>query len=195
MKVYLGPYNSWVRPTRWLYNLLKFFYPKEKHEWLRGRIVGNWDDEGYWPGMRVLKRLENWADNLTPRKVKVKIHEYDTWNMADNLALIILPMLKQLKEKKQGAPFTDDEDVPEYLRSTAPPVSADMADGHTDANHFARWNWIMDEMINAVYRTVDDSWEELYYSGRVKREAFKAEHERIANGFRLFGKYFQALWD
>ena len=27
------------------------------------------------------------------------------------------------------------------------------------------------------------------------QEGMKAEQERISNGFRLFGKYYEALWD
>jgi hypothetical protein len=31
--------------------------------------------------------------------------------------------------------------------------------------------------------------------GEMNRDAYQAYHERIANGTRLFGKYYQALWD
>ena len=41
----------------------------------------------------------------------IVIHDYDTWNIDVTLAHIIVPMLKQLKEKKHGAPFVDNEDV------------------------------------------------------------------------------------
>jgi len=27
------------------------------------------------------------------------------------------------------------------------------------------------------------------------KEEMKAEQERISNGFRLFGKYYESLWD
>ena len=37
----------------------------------------------------------------------IVIHDYDTWNIDVTLAHIIVPMLKQLKEKKHGAPFVD----------------------------------------------------------------------------------------
>jgi len=30
---------------------------------------------------------------------------------------------------------------------------------------------------------------------KVDREGLKAHQDRKANGFRLFGKYYQALWD
>ena len=58
-----------------------------------------------------------WLDRRT-QKVKVRIDEWDTWSMDSTLALIILPMLKQLQETKHGAPLVDDADVPKRLRST-----------------------------------------------------------------------------
>jgi len=147
--------------------------------------------------------------------------------MDHTLSYIILPMLKQLKEKKHGAPFTDDEDVPEHLRSTAAEPKENEYD--TDSNHFLRWDWIMDEMIFAFECELDDSWEDAFRSGNfdtvwlpVDRdgnpvpeedaklyqmadgpnhtyqcdyEGMKVVQARISNGFRLFGVYYQGLWD
>ena len=147
--------------------------------------------------------------------------------MDHTLSYIILPMLKQLKEKKHGAPFTDDEDVPEHLRSTAAEPKENEWD--TDSNHFLRWDWVMDEMIYAFECQLDDSWEEKYWTGEWGKtiwtesdhtypnpvtgvmektytmdntgdrecdwDGLKLEQDRINNGFRLFGKYYQGLWD
>ncbi len=79
------------------------------------------------------------------RAVRVRIDEYDTWGMDSTLALLIIPMLKQLKATKHGSPSVDDADVPEHLRSTAAPRVAREYD--TDDNFFKRWDWVMDEMI------------------------------------------------
>ena len=46
------------------------------------------------------------------QKVNVQIDKWDTWNMDATLAHIIVPMLKQLKATKHGAPYVADEDVP-----------------------------------------------------------------------------------
>jgi hypothetical protein len=118
------------------------------------------------------------------RKISVKIDPWDTWSMDHTLAYIVAPMLKQLRETKHGAPFTDDADVPEHLRTSAAPPTENEWD--TDDNHFKRWDWIMDEMIFAFEsKLIDD----------VDWEHREAHHERIANGFRLFGKYYEHLWD
>jgi hypothetical protein len=88
-----------------------------------------------------------------------------------------------------------------------------------------RWNYILDEMIFAFEHHVDDTWEEAYSSGKMDikhvpcewyedgkpklyamehgpdhtyqrdHEGLRKVHERMTNGFRLFGKYYQGLWD
>jgi len=97
----------------------------------------------------------------------VKIDNYDTWSMDSTLTPIILPMLKQLKETKHGAPFTEDGDVPERLRSTTKAaIKSKKESWDTDGNHFKRWDWILDEMIWAFEQLADDEWEEQYFSGK-----------------------------
>jgi hypothetical protein len=149
------------------------------------------------------------------QKISVRIDPWDTWSMDRTLALIVHPMLKQLKKSKQGAPFTDDEDVPEHLRSTNAKPKKNEWD--TDSNHFKRWDWIMSEMIWVFNELVKDrdpdffikkpkykwvkkegqDWSEMVtvdpgvYDG-VKAKAYYA---RKKNAFRLFGKYYENLWD
>jgi hypothetical protein len=109
-------------------------------------------------------RPVNWIKNKIPRIHYIKIHSYDTWSADSTLAPIILPMLVMLKEKKHGAPFTEDADVPEHLRSTAAPAKENEYD--VDAFHFERWDWIMSEMIWAFEQIVkDDEGEEQFRSG------------------------------
>ena len=135
--------------------------------------------------------------------------------MAHTLSDIIHPMLKQLKKTQMGAPYTDDEDVPEKLRSTNSKPKKNEWD--TDSNHFKRWDWIMGEMIWAfgeLAKDRDPSF--LIKKGKykwVKKEGqdwsemitlvepvydmvkMKTYHERKKNAFRLFGKYYENLWD
>ena len=37
--------------------------------------------------------------------------------------------------------------------------------------------------------------EEVYMRCNLFDGSFRIEQERISNGFRLFGKYFESLWD
>lgn len=139
---------------------------------------------------------------------EIVIHSWDTWSMDHTLAYIILPMLVQLKATKHGSPLVDDEDVPEYLRSTSAPPKKDEYD--LDDNFFKRWDWVMDEMVWAFEQKQRNDWESDYYGPYIKREGGgilggsfewtddegrRAHQERMSNGFRLFGKYYENLWD
>jgi hypothetical protein len=159
-----------------------------------------------------------WIDRLKgERKIKIHIDKWDTWDMNSTLALIILPMLKQLKESKHGAPFVDDEDVPDELKRTSAPAKENEWD--TDDNHFKRWDWVLDQMIWAFENIVDQEWESQFHTGvydtyfekqadgnylmgkgdqdtsHFDAEGYKAYDARISNGTRLFGKYYRNLWD
>ena len=127
------------------------------------------------------------------QKINVRIDPWDTWNMDRTLALIIHPMLTQLQTTKMGSPGVDDEDVPENLKSTSAPPKKDEWD--VDDNHHLRWNWIIDEMIFAFYSLTID-WEEPFFKeGKYDQEGHTSYNKRMNNGFRLFGKYYTALWD
>jgi hypothetical protein len=245
MKIYISGYRDhWISP----YTMLDYAF-----FWTDWSKCSRWTVEQSLEDHRRVSRgekslfverpdwCEKWADRLTPisRGIMwvldrvhpainyVKIDRYDTWSMDSTLSPIILPMLKQLKEKKHGAPFVDDEDVPEHLRSTAAPPKENEYD--TDANHFARWDWVMDEMIFAFECKVDNSWEDAFSEGEHDllwipvdkdgnevpkgehkywqmahgpKDTYKCDYEgmkvvqaRITNGFRLFGKYYEGLWD
>lgn len=168
-------------------------------------------------------QFEDWCDRVAPfadfisrilnfifpRFNYLKIHKWDTWSADNTLAPIILGLLKQLKETKHGAPNVDDEDVPEELKSTSAPPTANEWD--IDDNHFKRWDWVLDEMIWAFTQMTDDESEEQFYdysevpeSDDIKeivnkiqfdKDGFNAHNDRINNGLRLMGKYFRALWD
>ena len=150
-----------------------------------------------------------WFDRRT-QTVSVKIDRWDTWSMDHTLAPIILPMLVQLRASKHGAPMVDMKDVPKELRATKKQLDAYGKNGDVDPKHFDRWDYIMDEMIWAFEQKNRDHWEEDYYGPYIesedKRELFgrfewtddegrQKHQERMSNGFRLFGKYFENLWD
>ena len=208
MKVYISNYrNHWLSPYTILERVLF---------WL------DWDNISYdepWVE-RWSTRLEpackmlQWVrERVHPRVEYVKIDSWDTWSMDNTLAMIALPMLRQLRETKHGAPFVDDEDVPMALKSTSAPPKENEWD--TDENHFCRWDYVLDEMIWAFEQKVSDDDESEFFDhsecgdikdfvkdpnkhlakSKVDWDGLKQHQERKQNGFRLFGKYYQALWD
>ena len=158
MKVYINKYRDhWLSPYTicekicwwreidydepWVQRVVKILNP----------VMGVWRD---------------FLDFIHPRIEYVKIDPWDTWSMDSTLTPIILPMLRQLRKDKHGAPFTEDADVPERLRSTTKAaIKSKKESWDTDCNHFKRWDWIMDEMIWAFEQLADD-WEAQFHTGK-----------------------------
>ena len=163
----------------------------------------NWNDnqshedyviEAIESGIQRVYNVYNWIwfDRRT-QKVKVRIDPWDTWSMDHTLAPIILPMLKQLKATKHGAPYVDLEDVPKELQPKKQ-TKKQKVNGETDSTHFERWDWVLDEMIYAFDCKANE--DDVYMRFDIEdREGKEKEQERISNGFRLFGKYYENLWD
>jgi hypothetical protein len=140
--------------------------------------------------------IKEYTDNGEDQKIEVHIDKWDTWSMDHTLAPIILPMLIQLKETKHGAPDVDLEDVPEGLRPTNTEEWQKLYNetGDTDDKFFERWDWVLDEMIYAFDCKANK--DDVYMRFDIDdRDGMKQEQERISNGFRLFGKYYENLWD
>ncbi len=202
MKVYINKYRDhWLSP----YTILEkvFFWKKEID--YDDPFIEKWSNRLE----PFSKGLQKFLDFIHPKINYVKIDYWDTWSMDHTLAYMIVPMLKQLQKDKHGAPLVDDEDVPEELRSTSAPPKEKEYD--VDGNHFKRWDWVMDEMIWAFeQKLVDDSTDKFYdwtevdktvnINDQIKKlkvdhEGLDAHNKRMENGFRLFGKYYQGLWD
>ena len=223
MKVNIGPYNPhWS--TRYIEESYLAKMHKVKHGWqVEEKTYTKIDKTVIWI-------LDKWQDILNTtvnkyfswknRRIKVHIDEYDVWSADHTLAYIIHPTLVKLKEKTHGSPNSDDEDVPEELRSIAAPAKEN--DYDTDDNHHKRWKWILDEMIWAFAQILDDEadsqfhtgimdvkWEQTEIDGKQMYEMVRGPNDthkfdkeghdkwnaRIDNGLRLFGKYYRGLWD
>jgi len=201
MKVSIGPY-----PNRWISNVHTRYMDK-KYGIINWPVYG--PSKGLGPGKHqpfteaflekledILQTIYNCTINLfldrREQKVKVHIDRWDTWSMDYTLAPIILPMLVQLKETKHGAPFVDNTDVPKELRATKKQIEAYGKNGDVDPKHFERWDWVLDEMIYAFDCKANK--DEVYMRFDDRKEIDK-EQQRISNGFRLFGKYYESLWD
>lgn len=133
----------------------------------------------------TIQLVYDWTANIFidrfVQRVNIHIDPWDTWSMDHTLAPIILPMLKQLKETSHGYPGNLTED---------------------------KWNNILDEMIWAFEQKMKDHWEGEYYRFEDDPSATlgckivwqddkgrEAHQERMTNGFKLFGIYFENLWD
>jgi len=220
MKVHIGKYiDRWTTyqwHQRWLeWRHKKYYWEVDEKDYTQlDKLVERLLDGWQW----VLNHSINLIQDRRERKVKVKIDHWDTWSMDSTLTPIILPMLKQLNETKHGAPFVDDADVPEHLR--VPTDFTGGKNGEVDDNHFARWDWVMSEMIWA-FEQLSTDWDSQFHTGvtdfefvplddgsgmiemargpndtsHFDVEGHHAHSKRIDHGLMLFGKYFRSLWD
>ena len=226
MKVHIGPHTNWVGPYQiaekilfWKnkYAINEDSYFEQHPDSVAIHKLGDFLDKV--PG---LTKLCEWIDSKKKRKISVHVDNYDIWSADHTLALIIVPVLKKLKEQKHGSPHVDNKDVPKHLRSTAARrlTKEEKNTGHTDELWEQRWEWVLDEMIWAFEQHAADDWEDQFYTGvtdfhiekneqtgygvlingpnhtfKIDMEGRKAHHERMANGRQLFAKYYQSLWD
>lgn len=201
MKVKIGPYKNWIGPYQ-IADLLQY--------------IGFSEDFCHKFGERLsktyLSNICEWIDSKKRRKINVKIDKYDIWNADYTLALIILPILKQIKEDKQGVPFVSNKDVPEELHSNDEEYFSN--DSNFDLM-IKKWNYVLDEMIFAFENilkpkvfssgNIEISWKELENGNfelvkgpmdtyKLDVESQKKYEDHIQNGLILFGKYYRGLW-
>lgn len=202
MKVFIGPYRDWIGPYQ-LANKIFFWVNRRGIFADEPAIYNRWDYKmeekfGEWlANIDWFCNFLNWISSKKKRKIKVHIDQYDTWSMDHTLAHIIHPMLLQLRGSRMGSAHVEDEDVPESMRSTAARnlSEEDKELGVCDEFVHVRWDWVLGEMVWSFEQLIIDNDEKFYKDGKVDIEGIKAHNKRMDNGFRLFGKYYQGLWD
>lgn len=185
MKVVIGKYKNWYGPYQ-LAEILCFWakiksgkstqYPKWVHKFGDWLAHGNLrQDDSKFDDDRpntFLYRFLIWADKKRNRKQTIRIDRWDTWSMYSTLALIIAPMLKQLRDTTHGYHEIDPNDGPENLRVTErqeydvqldlfdiPKIDEERSIGEL------RWEFVLNEMIYAFEKLSTDDWESEFYSG------------------------------
>ena len=221
MKVKIGKPVNWIGPYQ-IAEMLMFWVDKYDCNDERAHNFGKWlatnkNGEDSW-----LSRVCQWIHNKKKQKVKVKVDPWDIWGVDDTRSMVILPVLLAYREGINSAPHVDDSDVPEHLRANLGEDQCMLE--NPDDNWHARWEWVVDEIIWTFQQLQPDyDWEEQYRSGELDivwepvtmgtsgekfyrmcrgpndtytadYDAIKKHRERINNGLRLFGKYYQGLW-
>lgn len=182
MLVRIGPYRKYIGIYQLTGKLSVFGVPFEKCT-----EIGD-----YLAKHNFINVVFKWFNNFE-RRFQIRIDPYDTFNLDDTMARIILPLLQQLKTTKQGSPYVDQFDVPSYLRDTPAEQQAYRNSGITNNKFFKRWDWVLEEIIFAftckVYGWSDS---DLFMDSD---EVANIVQDRIDNGLYLFAKYYESLWD
>lgn len=148
---------------------------------------------GKYKTANFFRRLFNLGD--PEQQVFVRIDPWDTYSMDHALAQIVLPMLEQLREQKQGSPFVEYEDVPAHLRPTLSEELKWKNKGITDNKWHERWDYAIDRMINSFRKWQDDEWENKFYTGNSSMNTVPIDKEgnilENSNDENLFGFRFE----
>lgn len=197
MKVKIKPYATYFGPHQLVYFLFYLFSKPDEFvicrnypEWVH-RILYFYAESRLGEfHARIAQKYVDWKDS---RRVSVKVDNYDTWCASSTFASVIIPVLKELKNTKHGAPAVDDEDVPQSLRSTEDlEFKGDPNNGDIDKYWFSRWDWVLREMIWGLETYIDDY--PMSSGLEYNRELFDHIEKRKSNAMRLFGKYYGNLW-
>lgn len=196
MKVYLGDYPEWFGPHKLAETLC--FWVKDVEDELGLPKKPDWVDAfGDWIAKTWICDVLEWIESKKKRIKYIKVDSWDTWSADHTLALIILPVLKQLKESTHGYPSTHE------------------------CHSFEDWFAILEKMIWSFEQVIDLDWEEQYTiipgeidfdakpeptengtlpvvwktHGKYDWDGMKLHREKIQEGLELFGKYYTHLWD
>lgn len=158
-------------------------------------------------------------DSKTKRKISIKIDKWDSWSADATIGMIVVPIIKQLKKKKQGIPahFLDKE----YTNLVSSKEYWEEKKGgplHKREKELfklaeKRWDAVLNEIIWS-FDQLHNCWEDKYYHKRKKDETVESKtdnnlayrfsfdedgarsHEsRIEAGLHLFAKYARNLWE
>lgn len=111
------------------------------------------------------------------RKINIQIEKFDTWNMDHTLALIILPMLIQLKSTKHGIPGDfataggeefDPQDSFDFYKET-----------HNEAFNECckKWDEVLDKMIWSFQQLAIVDYDDKYHHGKAEYDFVKSDKQ------------------
>ena len=112
--------------------------------------------------------FRNFNKGPKERKVEVKVEKWDTYSMDHTAALIILPLLLQLKQTKHGVPSelvartggdTDNNYCFDFIQEDENVVFDKLCE---------QWDEILDKMIWSFQQLVDESYDSKYHHGHMK---------------------------
>jgi hypothetical protein len=111
------------------------------------------------------------------RKIDIHIDKYDTWNMDGTLAMIIYPMLLQLKATKHGVPNEFAEVGGEGHNSQD---SFDFYKENVDElfnERIKAWDVALDKMIWSFQQIADGDYDSKYHHGEAKFDWIESDKQ------------------
>lgn len=153
------------------------------------------------------------------QRIKVEIEPHDTWNMDFTLSWIILPLLLQLKETKQGYPSILSTSSKQHTGQMSFDFMEDSSSDEFFQDDLKKWDEILDKMIWSFKQLAENEYGDHYHHGSFELTTEETQNgnlqivdlnpgknwydhvghtlheERIQEGLDLFAKYYRCLWD
>lgn len=160
---------------------MKVFIGKPKsgyslYGWLRHLFGAKVADSFFkWENTKLYIILDKFVQKHlnSVQKVSIQIDPWDCWSADYTLALIILPVLEQVRLNKQGVP---SQFLPGWEYTEEEFAAAQM-----------QWESCLDKMVLAFRHIVDDN-----------EPSEVSQYEQIARetneGLMLFAKHYRSLW-
>lgn len=210
MIVKIGKYKNWWGPYQ-IFNLLTYIgFKKDFCDSLAEKCPDS-----------IVNHLQ-WIHDKRKRKIKVKIDDFDVWNLDESLSYIIHPALKQLKIKKHGIPMVSsfNYDCSHYAQECFDFYKDKDEEGIVFKSAEKEWEDILDKMIWS-FEQINKDWESQYtivqpeidftkypedegklyiplrwkIEGKIDYDGIASHSKKIQEGLDLFGKWYLNLWD
>lgn len=203
MKINIGPYIDYISPFKIVNDfLLGLGFFEDDAESITDKFLDS----------KIGERFVDfliWLDNTRKRKIKIKIHDYDIWNLDHTLSLVIYELLKKYRySQRYFIPVDNNTSI----------VFCD--DDEQESKRAEQWNEILDRMIFSFDQiiNIDEVYDRFYKvkpefedckdfdeilnkinSGKTKTvfdyQSWETHNKKIQEGLDLFAKYFMKLWD
>jgi hypothetical protein len=217
MKIKIGPYLTWWGPYQ-IAEAICFWAKPEKDEYGIESPADWVHDFGEMLSNTWVLPICQWIYDKRQRKIQIAIDNYDTWGMDSTLALIIVPMLKQLRDTTHGYPSDFMTDRSDWDGDQI--AFKDHGFEYPEETGFEEWQATLDKMIWS-FEQLNIEWRDQYQEGEIDfdfvpcedkpdfsemvhgpkhtfvadYDAIRKHEEKIQEGIDLFGKYFRGLWD
>ena len=186
-----APYEKWVKLLEPICVAIQKFLDFVHPRWTYIKI-DRWDT---WSMDHTL------AEIILPMLIQLRNDKHgspmvDDEDVPEELRSVKKPKLKRKKND---------------VRNTIQVHAVDMGEDDGESTVHLKWDWVLNEMIWAFEQKVkedDESqffdhtgcgntnpWDKDYVSPKVDWDGLKAHQARKTNGYRLFGKYYEGLWD
>lgn len=197
MRVYIGPF----RPANPLRHLEASYEKRRGFDVLSDEGEYTWYDKIVYGVFNKIDAAHRYITKGFTRKVKITVDDYDTWSADHTLAMIIVPILQNMR------------DNPYSIMNVAPEDADNLPYEEATKRVYDKMIWAFQQIIepedsqffpNSDNQKLEKVEGQSYYElvpkdpskpkASFDREGYEAYNQQIQEGLNLFAKYYRGLW-